>query len=157
MAIVVKPPESFWDHEYPYHRAIFLGGSIEMGLATKWQARVAAALDDLSVLLLDPRRDDWDSGWLQDPTPGTKFHEQVTWELDAIEFADTHVFYFDSDTKSPITLMELGLQITSGYHPIVFCPKGFWRYGNVKIVCDRFGVRVHEDESEFIAELRGHC
>ena len=47
--------------------------------------------------------------------------------------------YFDPETKSPITLLELGLYARSG-KLVVCCPHGFWRRGNVDIVCDRYGV-----------------
>ena len=45
-------------------------------------------------------------------------------------------------TKSPITLLELGLH--AGKNPqklVVCCPDGYWRKGNVDIVCRRCGVR----------------
>lgn len=38
--------------------------------------------------------------------------------------------------------MELGL--CAGLFPekvIVICPDGFWRKGNVDIVCERFGIK----------------
>jgi len=49
--------------------------------------------------------------------------------------------YFDPNTKSPISLLELGLHANSG-KMIVCCPKGFWRKGNVDIVCERYDVPV---------------
>jgi len=36
------------------------------------------------------------------------FVEQVTWELNALAYADLILMYFDPRTKSPITLLELG-------------------------------------------------
>jgi hypothetical protein len=89
--------------------------------------------------------------------PGTPFHEQVKWELDGQDSADVIVYYFDGNTKSPITLMELGLYIndTDVYHKIhVFCTKDFWRYGNVKMVCDKWKVPVYEDETIFIESIK---
>ena len=133
---------------------IFLGGSIDMGAAENWQERLAKDLSDYSdddLVLLNPRRDDWDSSWVQDPTPGTQFYEQVSWELFAQENADACIYYFAADSKSPITLLELGL-----FHEgsVVCCPKEFYRYGNVKMVCDRYGVLMVETYAELLEILR---
>lgn len=133
---------------------IFLGGSIDMGAAENWQERLAKDLSDYSdddLVLLNPRRDDWDSSWVQDPTPGTQFHEQVSWELDAQENADACIYYFAADSKSPITLLELGL-----FHEgsVVCCPKEFYRYGNVKMICERYGVHMVESYNELLEILR---
>ena len=52
--------------------------------------------------------------------------------------------YPEPDTKAPITLLELGLFAGSG-KLIVCCPAGFWRKGNVEVVCRRFGVPMVAD------------
>ena len=66
------------------------------------------------------------------------FREQVEWELEAQEKADLLVFYFAPDTKAPITLLELGL--AARRRAIVCCPDGYWRKGNVDVVCRRYGI-----------------
>ena len=82
--------------------------------------------------------DAWDASWTQSREFGP-FREQVEWELDAQEAADLIAFYFSPATRSPITLLELGL--TAGRRrAVVRCPEGFWRKGNVDIVCDRYGI-----------------
>lgn len=145
---VIKAPEPF-DDEIVRSVIIFLGGSIEMDTAEKWQDRLAEALKDQdSVTLLNPRRDDWDSSWVQDPTPGTKFHEQVTWELDGQDASDIIVYYFDPNTKAPITLLELGLY--AGQNVVVCCPEGYWRKGNVEVVCDRHNIPLVESFDELV-------
>lgn len=133
---------------------LFLGGSIEMGTATKWQDRFIEELSDQDVLILNPRRDDWDSSWEQDPTPGTPFYEQVKWELDGQDLSNLLIYYFDPNTKSPITLLELGLYAHAWKHVYVYCPKEFWRYGNVKMVCDKYGISVYDDESYIIQVIK---
>lgn len=116
---------------------LFLAGSIEMGVAIDWQAKVVDALRDVDVIVLNPRRATWDAGWPQtiDFAP---FREQVEWELEAQERADLLVFYFAPDTKAPITLLELGL--AARRRAIVCCPDGYWRKGNVDVVCQRYGL-----------------
>jgi hypothetical protein len=133
---VIKAPSKIIVKATPI---IFLAGSIEQGKAEKWQGMVAHGLRDHIGTILDPRRDEWDSSWEQE-MGDNQFTEQVQWELSAMEKANEILMYFDPDTKSPITLLELGLHARSG-RLTVCCPKGFWRKGNVDIVCNRYGVR----------------
>lgn len=119
-------------------KTIFLAGSIEMGKAENWQTRVTKMLENTDWTVLNPRRDDWDSSWEQKIT-NDKFREQVEWELQALEDASHVLMYFDPNTMSPISLLELGLFAPTG-KLIVCCPEGFWRKGNVDIVCKRFDI-----------------
>lgn len=131
-----------------------------MGTAEKWQDRVLKDLSKELVVIFNPRRDDWDKSWVQE-ADNPQFFEQVTWELDSLAESDIKIFYFDPKTQSPITLLELGLFVNqcladdmSGQRVIVCCPKGYWRKGNVDIVCQRAGVSVFETYDEMIAEVK---
>lgn len=136
MATVLKPPTALPSGvTLP---SVFLAGSIEMGRAEDWQATVAAALQDEALLLLNPRRDDWDASWEQSRAH-PQFVAQVTWELEAQERADLIAMYFAPETYAPITLLELGLFAASG-KLLVCCPLGYWRKGNVDVVCERYGI-----------------
>ncbi len=137
--------------------SVFLAGSIEMGVATDWQKTISEStqdygLGDLPITIYNPRRPDWDSTWTQDLTCAP-FVEQVNWELTHLAWADLIALYLDPSTKSPISLMELGLHAHTG-KVIVCCPKGFWRKGNVDIACRRWGVPVYEEWTPFVAALR---
>jgi hypothetical protein len=61
--------------------------------------------------------------------------------------------YFDPNTKSPISLLELGLFAKSG-KMIVCCPNGFWRKGNVDIVAQRHGIQCVNTLEELIREVQ---
>ena len=134
--------------------SIFLAGSIEQDVAERWQDRVIENLKEFPVTILNPRRASWDSSWKQ-TIENSQFKEQVTWELDALEKADTILLYFDPKTKSPISLLELGLFAKSG-KMMVCCPKGFWRKGNVDIVCERYGIPQFENLDALIKNLKNH-
>lgn len=123
-----------------------------MDTAEKWQNRLKSDLSETDVVLLNPRRDDWDNSIVQ-RAYYPAFSEQVNWELDAIDSADLIVFYFDPNTKSPITLMELGLFANSG-KVIVCCPDGFWRKGNVEIVCNRSSIPLVNTYDQLVSCLK---
>jgi len=55
--------------------------------------------------------------------------------------------YFGAKSQAPISLMELGLFARSG-KCVVACPKGYWKRGNVQVVCGKFGVEVVESVDE---------
>lgn len=150
--IFYPPKEPSWNWDPKKYKSVFLGGSIEMGEAEDFQSVIIDALKDENIIFFNPRRKDWDSSWKQEIT-NPKFKEQVTWELDQLKFADHIVIYFDPTTKSPISLMELGLFASSG-KVIVCCPEGFWRKGNVDIVCERYNIKQVKNLKELIEAIR---
>jgi len=132
---------------------IFLGGSIEMGKAENWQQRMESELQAPGeVCVFNPRRDDWDSSWKQE-IANLPFYEQVNWELNALEAADLIVFYFSPETQSPVTMLELGLFARSG-KLVVCCPDGFWRKGNIDIVCEKYAIPVVENLDGLIRHVK---
>ena len=139
-------------------RFLFLAGSIEQGKAEEWQERAARELKDSVWTILNPRRDDWDSSWIQS-IDNEKFAEQVLWELEGLERSQGILIYFDPNTKSPITLLELGLVSTllslkRLKEIVVVCPEGFWRKGNVDIVCKRYRLKQLNSLTDAITYFR---
>ncbi len=130
----IQPPHAIPNEGHK----LFLAGSIEMNSAEEWQKNVLDRLAETDWIVLNPRRGSWDSSWEQ-RIDQPEFKEQVEWELSGLECADKILLYFDPRTKSPISLLELGLFAKSG-KLIVVCPEGFWRKGNVDIVCARYGI-----------------
>ncbi len=157
MAKVIKPPKKFSRVDGKTY--VFLAGSIEMGKAINWQEKVEQHYaPQTDIVFLNPRRDDWDSSWIQRAS-NAQFNTQVNWELDGLELADIIFMYYDEDTKAPITLLELGRFAKSG-KIICVCPEKFWRVGNVEIVCARDQIPlVHTLEDGLIllsAKLNVH-
>lgn len=132
---------------------IFFAGSIEMGKAIDWQAQLALDLKDIPCICLNPRRVDWDSSWVQS-IDNAQFNEQVNWELSGLERADLIIYNFDPSTQSPITLLELGLYANSHKKLIVNCPEGYFRKGNVDIVCKRYGVTQVKSYDDLVFHIK---
>lgn len=146
----IKAPNTFvLDHR----QVVFLAGSIDMGAAEKWQDRVVEALRDEDIVILNPRRDDWDSSWVQDIS-NDNFREQVEWELDGLMEADTVIFYFSPGGPAPVTLLELGY-VVGQTRVVVCCPPGYWRRGNVQVLCARHEIPMYDSLEELIDELKG--
>jgi hypothetical protein len=150
MAQILKPPTPLQlDGKTP---SVFLAGSIEMGQAEDWQAVVEQGLADCEVVILNPRRDQWDAGWVQS-IHNPMFREQVEWELMGLEQATVIAMYFAPTTRAPVTLLELGLSARGG-KVVACCPEGYWRRGNVEVVCQRYGVPLMTKLTDLITAVR---
>lgn len=147
---VYRPPTSWQPRAGA--KTIFLAGSIEMGSAPNWQGELIATLADREITILDPRRDEWDASWRQS-IDEPKFREQVEWELDGLDRADVIAMWFVPETRSPITLLELGLHARGG-KLVIGCPDGFWRRGNIEVVCARYGIPLVGSWDAFITAVR---
>ena len=143
---VQAPNEVILDDEFVN---IFLAGSIELGQAEKWQEKVIAALSDKPIRFLNPRRDDWDSNLKED---SDELVEQIVWELSSLELSEIIILYLDPNTKSPISLLELGLHSKSN-NLVVYCPKGFWRKTNVDVTCYYYGIDQVDTFEELISYI----
>ena len=138
--LVIKSPNAIPAHDT--RTKIFLGGSIDMGNAVDWQAQVTEALAQKNVILLNPRRDDWNKNWK--PTSNdSNFRQQVEWELAALEAADIIIMHFAPGSQSPVSLLELGLYARTGKLMVV-CPEGYWRKGNVDIVAEKYKIKTFD-------------
>jgi hypothetical protein len=133
-------------------KCIFLAGSIEQNTADNWQQKITQNIDHQYINILNPRRKDWDSSWKEDIL-NPNFNEQVNWELQGLERADLIVMYFDPLTKSPVSLLELGLSANSG-KIVVCCPAGYWKKGNVDIVCKKYAIPQIDSLTELITYLK---
>ena len=123
-----------------------------MGSAIDWQQHLYSQLQDLDILILNPRRLSWDSTWEQriDNPP---FREQVEWELDGLDQATYIAMFLSARSKAPISLLELGLYAASG-RLIIACEPGFWRRGNVEIIAARYRIPQLDSLDALASALR---
>ncbi|QDW23885.1 nucleoside 2-deoxyribosyltransferase domain-containing protein [Pedobacter sp. KBS0701] len=139
----------------PSDVSVFLAGTIDMGNSIDWQQKIIdqankeETLD--GVVVFNPRRKSWDQSWTQS-IDNVQFSEQVNWELDTMENADVILLFLESNSKSPISMMELGLFADSG-KLMVCCEEGFWRKGNIDIVCKRKSIDQYDTFDELSAAV----
>jgi hypothetical protein len=136
-----KPPALFRE-PFPTP-AVFLAGTIDMGDSEDWQSRATELLMAHGLSVLNPRRDDWDSSWEQ-TIANEDFRRQVEWELTALNRAKAILMHIITDSKSPITLMELGF-VGRSSRVVVSCEPGFYRRGNVEVFCNFNGITLYDN------------
>jgi hypothetical protein len=161
MNVTIFPPQKLdWknnetDEKIRNQFSIFLAGTIDMGNSINWQKQITDELstdfDDLTFY--NPRRPDWNSEWKQ-TISDVHFNEQVRWEIGNLQNVDLIVMYLAENSKSPISLLELGM--FSNRKMIVFCSKDFYRRGNVEIVCDIFKIPLFDDKITFKEKVISH-
>lgn len=125
---------------------IFLAGSMgpdENGIT--WRDRFSEELKDVYDFL-DPTCHNHDS--LNEE--GMKNH--ILWELNAMELADVIVLRFLPDAESPISLVELGLY-TFTNKLIVVCPKEFYKYRYVRVLCEKYKTPFFSNLEDVITFL----
>lgn len=147
-AIIVTAPEMFQKPENLEKYSIFLAGSIDNGFAQDWQKNAIQQLSNENVLLLNPRRSNWNSNAGSD-----EVREQINWELDALDYVDMIIMYIAENSKAPISLLEMGLnakesKILVSVHP------SFYRRINVEEVCKRYNIPLYETLEELIEAVR---
>lgn len=150
--MIQKPGEPIyrlWDKT-----KIFLAGTIDNGASVNWQDRFAKILVESipDIVVYNPRNDKWDTDML--PTlDNPEFRAQVEWELDGLHTADYIIMNFLPTSKSPITLLELGLFANDG-KILMLCPEEFYRSGNVNFICETYGIEKFNNLKEIIKYIQ---
>lgn len=122
-------------------QSVFLAGTTSKVDKSDWRETLSTSLFDVPVTIYNPYRADWDSSWREDIN-FAPYREQVEWELDKQDKADIVVVYFHPATQAPVSLLELGICARVPGKAIVVCPEGYWKRGNVQIVCKKFGFEM---------------
>ena len=123
-------------------KSVFLAGTIDNGNSLNWQDKTIIELINLGVKDLEvynPRREHWNSN------PSKEDMEyQIKWEQDHLDKADVIAMVLLDDSKSPISLLEIGLYAKTG-KLIVFCTPNFYRWDNVHLTCKKYHIELVQD------------
>lgn len=130
------------------YTSVFLAGTIDMGNSVDWQTEAATLFQQKEgkYILYNPRQAEWH------PEREGEMDYQVNWELEHLEKAHHILMVFLAGSQSPITLLELGLHARDGKLTVV-CPEGYFRYDNVRITCQRYGVPLFKTVEEAVSHL----
>lgn len=123
-------------------KSVFLAGTIDNGNSLNWQDRTITELIKLGVKDLEvynPRREHWN------PNPSKEDMEyQIKWEQEHLDKANIIAMVLLDDSKSPISLLEIGLYAKTG-KLIVFCTPNFYRWDNVRLTCKKYHIELIQD------------
>jgi hypothetical protein len=144
MARHVQAPEEY-EEDGP---SLFLAGGITG--TVDWQAQAAAALDDLPIAILNPRRP---VSWIDDPVRAA---EQVAWEYRHLRRARALLWWFTADQIQPIALFELGAHARADRQVVVGADERYPRRQDVilQLGLARPDVTVHSTLEETLTAAR---
>lgn len=128
---------------------IFLAGTIDNGQSENWQGEFINYMNKNydNIDIYNPRR-----SFEFIKQESKEFKEQVNWELKHLEKADIIIMNILNNSKSPISLLELGLYATSK-KMLVICEPNFWRRGNVVMLCEKYNIPLYNHISEITLDL----
>ena len=136
---------------YPRVKSVFLAGTIDNGDSSNWQEELIEKCKDLNVTFFNPRRKEW----IQNPT-FEDMEYQIKWEQEHLDRADVIIMFLLDGSKSPISLLELGLYSQSK-KIYVFCNPAFYRWDNVRLTCDKYNIpllRTNLEDAKLIIESK---
>jgi hypothetical protein len=126
-------------------QSIFLAGSMDTQLFHNWRKQVIDTyLGDYNFF--DPTNRNYEKLNFLD----MKLH--IQWELDALEMSDKILLNFLPDALSPISLVELGLYVSSN-KLIVVCPKEFYKSSYVHALCEKYNTPIFNEINSALTEL----
>ena len=121
-------------------KSVFLAGTIDNGNSLNWQDRTIIELINLGVKNLEvynPRREHFKPS-------KEEMEKQIKWEQEHLDKANVIAMVLLDDSKSPISLLELGLYAKSG-KLVVFCTPNFYRWDNVRLTCEKYNIELVQD------------
>ena len=136
--------------------SIFLAGTIDNGESYDWQNDIIKTFEKLDkelpveLIIYNPRRSEWDKN-----ASKQMLEEQIRWEQNHLDKADWIIMVLSDNSKSPISLLELGLYASSE-KLIVFCTDKFYRYDNVRLTCEQYLIPLINSTniSDIIEEIK---
>lgn len=132
---------------YPRTKTVFLAGTIDNGDSSNWQEDLIENCQDLNVTFFNPRRKEWT------PNPTREEMEyQIKWEQQHLDMADLIIMCLRDNSKSPISLLELGLYAQSK-KIIVFCNPAFYRWDNVRLTCEKYEIPLYRFDLNTIRSI----
>ena len=115
-------------------KSIFLAGTIDNGDSIDWQKKLIEKFKDTDIKIYNPRCKHWNKNATKED-----LEYQIKWEQDKLDDADLIIMVLSDNSKSPISLLELGLYATSK-KILVFCTDKFYRFDNVRLTCEQYDI-----------------
>ena len=120
------------------YKSVFLAGTIDNGNSLNWQKELIDKFDkDINLIIYNPRNKYWNKN-----TDKDELNYQIKWEQEYLDKSDLIVMVLLDESKSPISLLELGLYAQSN-KLIVFCTDKFYRFDNIKLTCMKYNIPLY--------------
>ena len=142
--MIIITPET--ENQESKNKSVFFFVFFDDGNSLNWQDKTIIELINLGFDcdIYNPRREHWNPN-----TSKEEIEYQIKWEQDHLDKADMIAMVLLDDSKSPISLLELGLYAKSK-KIVVFCTTNFYRWDNVRLTCDKYHIELIQDLNPLI-------
>lgn len=124
--IYIEAPNEFVYKNYDVDvYSFFLAGGISN--CPDWQKDVVNLLSDENLIILNPRRSNYDF------KDSSLAEEQIKWEWYHLDLADHIPFWFPAASLCPIALYELGTHTPNYKIPVIGIEPGYAREEDIRI------------------------
>ncbi|CAL2083375.1 nucleoside 2-deoxyribosyltransferase domain-containing protein [Tenacibaculum sp. 190524A02b] len=127
------------ENNYQYY---FLAGSIDYQSKTPWRKTIIEK-SSKRIHFFDPTNKNHHN--LSD----TEMKNQIEWELNTLELSDKIILNFLGYSKSPISLVEMGLYAQSG-KLIIICPPEFYQNRYMYPLASKYNIPLFKNLCEFL-------
>jgi len=122
--------------------SLFLAGSMDIKGQTNWRERATEQFQAY-YHIFDPTHTNHSN--LND----TEMSKHIKWEWEALNRSDLILLNFTAQAKSPMSLLELGMYISSG-KIVVVCPKEFYQAHYINTLCTEHKVPIFESIDDIL-------
>lgn len=128
-------------------RSLFVAGGITG--TVDWQKPFIEKLDPLNILVLNPRRKNFDVN------KSGESEAQIEWEYNALSVASAVSFWFPPETLCPITLFELGTLMKNSRTIFVGCHPDYGRKFDVitQVALYRPEIKVVDQIDDLVEQV----
>lgn len=126
-------------------KRIFLAGSMDVNVTNTWRNSIVNELYN-TYDFFDPTIDNHDN--LTD----TQMRNHILWELKALELSDIVLLNLLPESKSPISLIELGMYVKTN-KLIVVCPEEFYTSRYLEELCSYYKVDLYKSLLDFLNDF----
>ncbi|WP_055447706.1 nucleoside 2-deoxyribosyltransferase domain-containing protein [Lacinutrix mariniflava] len=124
----------------------FLAGSMDFNESNSWRQKIMQEMKHL-VHFLDATRIE------HNDFSDSQMKEHIEWELDALIISDKIILNFKEDSKSPISILELGMYVKSS-KLVVVCPNKFYQRRYINVLCNKYNTPFFDSFDEAIEYLK---
>ncbi|MDG1333826.1 MAG: nucleoside 2-deoxyribosyltransferase domain-containing protein [Crocinitomicaceae bacterium] len=131
--MIFRPPNDI--SQIPQDRAsVFLAGSMATTRKNNWR-QTATRTFQAAYHFFDPTNPRHNN--LNDE----EMRNHIKWELEAMKLSDIIILNFLPDSLSPISLVEIGMYISSN-KLVVVCPKEFYKWRYIDTLCNEYNTPI---------------
>ncbi|SEC82566.1 Nucleoside 2-deoxyribosyltransferase like [Tenacibaculum sp. MAR_2009_124] len=127
-------------------KLVFLAGSLSIDKIDNWRNTLVNSYST-NFDFIDPTNDNYVL------LNTSQMEKHINWELEGLELSDIIFMNLLPESKSPISMVELGLYAKSN-KLIICCPEIFYQYRYIKTIAKKYNAALFTELEKGIQHLK---